>query len=362
MAFNLEDVNGIGKITANRLRSAGIKTVEMLANISLEKISSIKGFNESKARLLVKNAIKLIKRTNRKLNSSQLEALNENSSIPNGKYFNLTQENPRFMPKLIKEDDLYGKQGYILNLLRPNVYQFESKGAGCSVYLVVGENLNVLIDTGLITKFNSFNYLLNTEVGLSIEDIHLVVNTHEHFDHISSNSYFYCPTAAHRWAAAKIQQSDELITKGKKWGMDLTDLKVNIWLEDRNMIDLGNVILKVIETPGHTSGCICLYEPMKHYMFTGDTLFKGATSNIYESGSISEYIQSLKILNTLKISCFYPSHGSCVMGEENVKNEIESSIVNAEMELKAFVNRIKSKPIEEARAPPSLYDREEESL
>jgi hydroxyacylglutathione hydrolase len=249
-----------------------------------------------------------------------------------------------------------------LNLLRPNVYQFYSGGAGSHVYLVVGEELNVLIDTGIITKFNSLNYLITTEVGLKIEDIDLVINTHEHFDHISSNAFFHCPIAAHRWAATKIHNSDELITKGKKWGVDLTDLRINIWLEDRNIIDLGTTFLKVIETPGHTSGCICLYEPYQHYLFSGDTIFKGAITNIYESGSISEYIDSLEILNTLKIKCFYPSHGGSVLDENEVKDEIENSILNAKMELETFIARIKSKPLANARPPPSLYNREKEDL
>jgi len=242
------------------------------------------------------------------------------------------------------------------------VYQFYSRTAGCHVYLIIGDELNVLIDTGIITKFNSFNYLLTTEVGLKIEDIDLVINTHEHFDHISSNAYFHCPIAAHRWAAVKIQHSDELITKGKKWGVDLTEMRINIWLEDRNIIDLGNTMLKVIETPGHTSGCICLLEPYKNYIFSGDTLFKGATTNIYESGSISEHIDSLQILDTLKINSFYPSHGHSVLGLDLVAQEIESSIENAKMELKAFINRIRSKSLEKARPPPSLYNREEEDL
>lgn len=249
-----------------------------------------------------------------------------------------------------------------MNLIRPNVYQFYSTGAGCHVYLLVGEELNVLIDTGIINKFNSLNYLLTTEVGLKIEDIDLVINTHEHFDHISSNAYFRCPVAAHRWAATKIQHSDELITKGKKWGVDLTDLRINIWLEDRNIIDLGNTFLKVIQTPGHTSGCICLYEPYKHYLFSGDTIFKGAITNIYESGSISEYIDSLEILNQLKIKSFYPSHGKSVTDEEEVKTEITNSIINAKMELEAFIARIKSKPLKKALPPPSLYNRETEDL
>jgi len=275
----------------------------------------------------------------------------------------MPQESKVFEPRLIKEDDLYGKkEGYRLNLIRPNVYQFYSRTAGCHVYLIIGDELNVLIDTGIITKFNSFNYLLTTEVGLKVEDIDLVINTHEHFDHISSNAYFHCPIAAHRWAAVKIQHSDELITKGKKWGVDLTEMRINIWLEDRNIIDLGNTMLKVIETPGHTSGCICLLEPYKNYIFSGDTLFKGATTNIYESGSISEHIDSLQILDTLKINSFYPSHGHSVLGLDLVAQEIESSIENAKMELKAFINRIRSKSLEKARPPPSLYNREEEDL
>jgi len=267
-----------------------------------------------------------------------------------------------FKPKLIKKDDLYGKAGYTLNLIKPNVYQFYSRDAGSHVYLIIGENLNVLIDTGIISKFNSLNYLLTTEIGLKIEDINLVINTHEHFDHISSNAYLHCPIAAHRWAATKIQHTDELITKGKKWGIDLSNLRINIWLEDRNIIDIGNVILKIIETPGHTSGCICIYEPLQQYIFTGDTLFEGAITNIYESGSISEYINSLHILNTLRINGFFPSHGNYVLGEENVKREIESSIVNAKMELEAFIHRLKSRSFEEVRIPPSLYRRKKEDL
>ena len=82
-----------------------------------------------------------------------------------------------FEPRLIKKDDLYGKTGYTLNIIKPNIYQFYSVGAGCHVYLLIGEHLNVLIDTGIITKFNSLNYLMTTEIGLKVEDIDLVINT-----------------------------------------------------------------------------------------------------------------------------------------------------------------------------------------
>lgn len=268
------------------------------------------------------------------------------------------KKRPIFKPRLIKEDDMYGKKGYTLHLIKPNVYQFQSRGAGCHVYLIIGENLNVLIDSGIISKFDSLNYLLTTEIGLTIEEIDLVINTHEHFDHISSNAYFRCPIAAHRWAATKIQNSDEFITKGKLWGVDLSDLRINIWLEDRNILDLGNVFLKVVQTPGHTSGSICLFEPFKFYMFTGDTLFKGLPSNIYESGSLSEYINSLQILNTLKIESYYPSHGPWVLGEENVKVQVEQAIAHAKDALENYVDNIRSKTLDQLAIPESLYDRD----
>ena len=48
MALKLEDVSGIGKTTADRLRSAGIDTVEKLAAIDLKELLKIKSISETK--------------------------------------------------------------------------------------------------------------------------------------------------------------------------------------------------------------------------------------------------------------------------------------------------------------------------
>ncbi|MCP4761174.1 MAG: MBL fold metallo-hydrolase [archaeon] len=260
-----------------------------------------------------------------------------------------------FKWRKIKDDDIYGKNGYTLNLLRPNIYQFASQGVGSHVYLVIGDDRNVLIDPGIISKFDSFNYLLTTEIGLKVEDIDLIIGTHEHFDHISTNMFFSCPIAAHRWAATKIQHSDELITKAKANSVDMDDFRIDIWLENRNVFDLGNVLLEVMETPGHTSGSICIYEPHEHYMFTGDTLFCGNIPNIYESGSISELIDSLQYLSTLRINSFFPGHGRSVFTEEEVKKEIIRAMDKAEQDLQSYIEEIHSKPLGDTKVPPSLY-------
>ena len=93
-------------------------------------------------------------------------------------------------------------------------------------------------------------------------------------------------------------------------------------------------------------------------MFTGDTLFKGVPSNIYESGSLSEYINSLQILNTLRIDSFYPSHGPWVLGQENVRNQIDASIKNAKDALENYVEGVRSKPLENLAIPESLYEKD----
>ena len=87
-------------------------------------------------------------------------------------------------------------------------------------------------------------------------------------------------------------------------------MRVDFWLEEGNHIDLGNYQLQVLHTPGHTSGCVCLYEPSQRLLFSGDTVFSGGTlSEIGPSGNISDYMNSIQRLNTLNIEKFYPGHG-----------------------------------------------------
>ncbi len=63
MTNDLEKVSGIGKATADRLRTSGIDTVEKLASTTIEELTElkIKGVGESTASKYIKKAKKLIK-------------------------------------------------------------------------------------------------------------------------------------------------------------------------------------------------------------------------------------------------------------------------------------------------------------
>jgi hydroxyacylglutathione hydrolase len=109
-------------------------------------------------------------------------------------------------------------------------------------------------------------------------------------------------------------------------------LKVHLWLENRSRFDLGNYSLEIIHTPGHTSGSICIYELNHKMLFTGDTVFAGGTlSYISESGSLGDYINSIEMLSTRKISEFYPGHGAT---SNTPEDDMQRAIQNARALLK----------------------------
>lgn len=192
------------------------------------------------------------------------------------------------------------------------IYLLKGEGKGSHSYLIRGSYCNVLIDSGLDHNFVKLQEKL-LSLGLKIRDIDIVINTHEHLDHIGSNRYFqeYSLIAAHRFAATKITLKDHYVTLYQSGDLNDLPLRVHLWLENRSLFDLGSHILEVIHTPGHTSGSICIYEFNTKALFSGDTVFAGGTlSYIAESGSVGDYINSIMRLEARKITKIYPGHGN----------------------------------------------------
>jgi len=212
--------------------------------------------------------------------------------------------------------------------LQNNIYLIQGKGKSSNSYIIKGDRLNMLIDSGLDSNFQLLQENL-LKIGLKVRDIDIVVNTHEHFDHIGANRYFQesAIIAAHRFAATKMAMNDRYVTLYKSGDSNELSFYVHLWLESKSRFDLGNYRLDIIHTPGHTSGSICIYEPVKKFLFTGDMLFAGGIlSYIAESGSIGDYINSIMSLNTRRIEQIYPGHGEIsVSPEEDIKTALENA-------------------------------------
>jgi glyoxylase-like metal-dependent hydrolase (beta-lactamase superfamily II) len=221
--------------------------------------------------------------------------------------------------------------------IQRGIYLLRGTAKGSHSYLVRGDIRNVLIDSGLDEHFLDLQEQLSF-LGLKIRDIDIVINTHEHLDHIGSNRYFQESSliAAHRFAATKITLEDHFVTLYRSGDMNKIPLRVHLWLENRSLFDLGSHTLEVIHTPGHTSGSICIYEFKTKVLFSGDTVFAGGTlSYIAESGSVGDYINSIMRLEARKITEIYPGHGAI---SKNPEQDLSQAILNAKKLLKGEEN------------------------
>ncbi len=208
-------------------------------------------------------------------------------------------------------DAVAGAQEQKIAELRPNIYLLRGEKPSSHVYLIRGKAKNVLIDTGVTKNFPILEKRL-AEAGLGVKDVDLALLTHEHFDHIGATTFFHgnAVIAAHRLAANKLELQDEFVSGHRYRNIPSKPFWVDVWLEDGTVIDLGNYKLHVIHTPGHTSGCMSLYEAGEGLLFSGDTVFAGGTlSNIETSGNVSDYMDSILRLNSLRVTEIYPGHG-----------------------------------------------------
>jgi hydroxyacylglutathione hydrolase len=146
----------------------------------------------------------------------------------------------------------------------------------------------------------------------------MVVLSHEHLDHIGAAFHFNQSrtyVAAHRLAANKIMLRDDFSMLRKMFNEPNVPINVDIWLEEGNLIDLGNFRLNVMYTPGHTSACITLFDQDKGLLFAADTLMPGGVmGGIFGSGSIADYIQSLQRIKGLNSRILLAGHGRHAAG------------------------------------------------
>jgi glyoxylase-like metal-dependent hydrolase (beta-lactamase superfamily II) len=139
---------------------------------------------------------------------------------------------------------------------------------------------------------------------------------------------------AHRFSAVKMNHGDDEVLQCRAHKQDTSGYRLHQWLVNNTLFDIGGLHLKVLHTPGHTSGCICLYESRTRTLISGDTVFaNGTISLITRSGSYGDYVNSLGRLKTFKIDRICPGHGELVMNSRAVEETLRQSIDTAEEKL-----------------------------
>jgi hydroxyacylglutathione hydrolase len=143
--------------------------------------------------------------------------------------------------------------------------------------------------------------------GLTVK---YIVNTHAHVDHIMGNAEMVKKTGAkiiihEEDAPLLVRQPKDLVAMFKARPSPPADILV----KDNDSIRLGKVALKVLHTPGHSPGGMCLY--VEGMVFTGDTLFVGSVGRTDFPGCSWEIMEASirKKLYTLPgDTAVYPGH------------------------------------------------------
>jgi glyoxylase-like metal-dependent hydrolase (beta-lactamase superfamily II) len=83
---------------------------------------------------------------------------------------------------------------------------------------------------------------------------------------------------------------------------------------------IGDVALRILLTPGHSPGSICIYWPLKKALFTGDVVFGGGIGRTDLLGGDGRLLkESIQRLATLDVEYLLPGHGELLSGREAVK-------------------------------------------
>lgn len=198
---------------------------------------------------------------------------------------------------------------------KSSIIFFERKFPSANMILIK-DQLPILIDTGFGSDAQETEQLIK-EAGVSPEELHLIVNTHYHSDHVGGNFHFQknygIKIAAHKWDAHLINSSDPEACSAEWLDQPVEPYQVDLKLSDNNEIHTGSRTFQVLYTPGHTLGHISLYEPEEEVFICGDLFHKNDVGwlNIFREGvsSIQRSLESLDRVSTLRIKQAYSGHG-----------------------------------------------------
>ncbi len=198
-----------------------------------------------------------------------------------------------------------------------------------NIYVIDGK-IPSIIDTG--TGIYHKKVISNISKIIDLEKIKQIILTHEHFDHtggikkLKERIEKKVEVFAHEYSAKKIEEEKSAFAR--MLGAEYENVKVDKKIKDKDEIKIGDENWQVIHTPGHTPGCICLYEKNSKSLISGDTVFSNGSFGRYDfpGGNINQLIQSIEKLTKLDVKNMYPGHEGIV--EKNANNHIKKSYEN----------------------------------
>lgn len=166
----------------------------------------------------------------------------------------------------------------------------------------------------------------------------MAVNTHGHFDHLMGVNFLkqtygvkFALSSKDEYLRASAQQSCAMF--GIAAVVDVPQIDID--LDTIDTISFGETELKVIKTPGHTPGGVCLYHEQSSQLFSGDTLFRESIGRTdLPGGEYGTIIRSI-LNNIIPLGdevTVYPGHSDkTTIGHESLYNPFVVEAINGEI-------------------------------
>lgn len=191
---------------------------------------------------------------------------------------------------------------------------------GTNTYLVWDEESK---EAMLVDPADKSENLLNeiNKMGLNVK---YIINTHGHGDHIGGNNFFKeafkAELVIHRSDAEMLVDSAKNLSA--YMGTDIVTATADLKLDGGEVLKLGKTEIKVISTPGHSKGGICLY--FDNILISGDTLFAQSVGRSdLPGGDHNTLVKSIKekLFILPEDTLVLPGHGAeTTIADEQVGN------------------------------------------
>lgn len=195
-----------------------------------------------------------------------------------------------------------------------------------NTYLIYDENGDAaVIDAGCYNDFEK------QQLKQYIDDNKLklkrVLNTHLHIDHQFGNKFLF-ETYGLKPEAGRADEFllENVAGQARMFGLAGGDSaqQLGSYIEDNQLISVGNILLKAIHAPGHSPGSMCLYSENEGIIFAGDVLFRGSIGRTdLPQGDYATLIRAIteRLMVLPEDTVVYCGHGpTTTIGDEKRHN------------------------------------------
>ncbi|HVP77189.1 MAG TPA: MBL fold metallo-hydrolase [Thermodesulfobacteriota bacterium] len=187
----------------------------------------------------------------------------------------------------------------------------------CNTYLIHGD-VTILIDPGHSRHIPHLFRQMEGD-GVSPEGIDLILVTHSRPDHVEGLEAFSnrpARVAMSREEERYLRESGRFLFEMMR--QPVPEFRIDFYLHEGEL-HLGQQILHIYETPGHSPGSLSIHWPERKVLFTGDLVFYGGIGRTdFLEGNPQLIKKSIERMSGLDAELLLSGHGEMVMGKEKV--------------------------------------------